>query len=96
MLFINSVSLAARRILVAIMLRCQDVTALWEFSADEFNMTDGPYYIQKVIKTIKIEPRGELTAELAYVLFTLEGTLPKEAIQVGLSKGMTSFPARVM
>jgi hypothetical protein len=67
-----------------------------EVSAGEFNMNDGPYYIQKVIKTIKIvERRGELTGELAYVLFTLEGTLPKEAIQVGLSKGMTSFPARV-
>jgi hypothetical protein len=58
---------------------------------------DRPYYIHKVIKTIKIVERwGVMTGELIYVLFNLEGRLLKEATQVGLSEGMTSLPARGM
>jgi hypothetical protein len=68
-----------------------------EVSAEELSMNDGPYYIHKVIKTIKIVERwGVLTGELVYVLFTPEGTLPEEATQVGLSEGMKLLPARVM
>lgn len=98
MLFINSVSLAGRKKIryydAQMSRRCH---CLMEVSAEELNMNDGPYYVHKVIKTIKIVERwGVLTGELVYVLFTLEGTLPEEATQVGLSEGMTSLPVRVM
>jgi hypothetical protein len=97
MWFIHSVLAGRKKIGYddAQMSRC--CHCLLEVPADKFNMNDGPYYMQKVIKTIKIVERWcVLTGELAYMLFSLEGTLPKEATQVGLSKGMTSLPARVM
>jgi hypothetical protein len=54
MLFINSVSLAGKKKIgcyyAEMSRRCH---CLVEVSADELNMNDGPYYLQKVIKTIK-------------------------------------------